>query len=98
MRLYGSSENNKRRRKELEKKIEEERKKKAQTSEEKREDFKERIRGQQNPDDTIFVLKKGDKVLGYSKTPGFFSDSEDIDGGELPLDYYGNMGLEGTQR
>jgi len=95
MRLYGSSENNKRRREELDKKIEEE---KAQTSEEKRKDFKERIRGQQNPDDTIFVLKEGDKVLGYSKTPGFFSDSKDIDVGELPLDYYGNMGLEGEQR
>ncbi len=94
MRLYGSSKNNKRRRIELDKKIEEERKKKAQTSEEKREAFKEEIRGQQNPDDTMFVLKKGDEVLGYSKTPGFLLDSEDIDVGELPLNYYGNMGIE----
>lgn len=94
MRLYGSSENNKRRRKELEKKIEEERKKKAQDSEGKRKAFKEEIRGQQKPDDMMFVLKKGDEVLGYSKTPGFLSDSEDINVGELPLDYYGNMGIE----
>ncbi len=94
MRLYGPSKNWKKSMEKIDKKIEEERKKKAQTSEEKRKDFKKEISAQQNLDDTMFVLKKGDEVLGYGKTPGFFSDSEDIDVGELPLDYYGNMGIE----
>ena len=94
MRLYGPSKNWKKSMEKIDKKIEVERKEEAQTSGEKRKGFKERISAQQNPDDTMFVLKKGDEVLGYSKTPGFFSNSEDIDGGELPLDYYGNMGIE----
>ena len=95
MRLFGPSEIDKRRMK----KIEEERKKKAQNPEEERKDFKKRIREQQTPDDSMFVLTRGDDVLEYSETPGFSSDSEDIDVGELPLNYYGNMGgLEGDQR
>lgn len=89
MKLYGSSEDVKRRRKQEE----EERKERERESKAKRDDFIKKISAQPNEEGIKFVLKRGNEVLGYNTTPGFSSQSEGFDVGELPLNYYGNMGV-----